>query len=198
MRVYVLCPEGQRIRTPVPDSIESAVCWVKGNNWMDARARALEHGLRTGCATIGITTNGVEYNWRPHWNGKGPQTIAGLCNEHHQTDMWLTMEAWARKHGVGHVYVPPLAALRGWDSMRKYPHEYENNPVPPLVAVYKGWALLEVDRTGHVGAELCEHAHKSITLGDYFYYDLGKCPLDERGSMKTWRKSYERAIACYL
>lgn len=200
MRVYVLCPEGQKVRTPVPDSIDSAVCWVKGNDWFGARARALEHGLRTGCATIGITTNAVEYNWRPHWNGKGGETIAGLCNEFQQTAMWLTMQEWARRHGIGHVYVPPLSALRSWTALEKYPWQHDLNPVPPLVAVYKGWSLLELEdrESAGIGARLCAHGHRSVTLGDYFHYDLGKCPLDEVGSASTWRKSYERAIASYL
>lgn len=200
MRLYILKqPEGKTVQQVLADPFDEVhTCFVKGNDWYEARARALAHAQAMGAATIGILVGGCELYQRSHWNGKGEETKPRPIHPYQLNGMWQYMQRLSRR--FAHVYVPPLAALRTWDSLTKYPWQYECNPVPACCAVYRVQAVLEAvgKKTGPWGQALCSEGYDSLTVSDYFHHNLGQPVLDESGSAATWKKSYERAIACHL
>lgn len=201
MRLYVLTTKEGKLVEPLPKSIVANVhvCYVKGNDWYDARARALQHAQAShDTDTIGILVGSCELYFRPHWNGAGPQHEAARMTPFQANGMWVYMERLSRR--FAHVYVPPLRAMRDWDSLRKYPWTYQCNPVPACCAVYRVKALEASVGTkgGPWGQALCSAGYDSLTVSDYFHHNLGGNVLDESGSLHTWERAYERAIRSHL
>jgi hypothetical protein len=196
VRLYILSTQEGKVVESVRDQVFEGVhvCYVKGGDWNDARARALQHAQAVGAATIGILVGSCELYHRPHWNGKGDPSKHARINPYNLNGMWMYMERLSRR--FAHVYAPSLAALRSWESVRKYPWVYECNPVPACCAVYRVQAVLSsvAKKSGPWGQALCSNGYDSLTMSDFYHHNLGPPVLDETGSATTWKRSYERAI----
>jgi hypothetical protein len=201
VRLYILKEGGSYVIEKTPNGIfaDTHVCYVRAGDWYEARARALAHAEALGVDTIGILAGTCELYCRPHWNGKGPQTHHARASAYQLNGMWLYLQRLARR--FAHAYVPPLGALRTWESLQKYPWIYECNPVPARCAVYRVGAVLQSvrgDKSGPWGQALCSHGYDSLTVSDYYHHNLGGNVLDESGSAKTWKKAYEHQIHRHL
>lgn len=193
VHLYVLCHEGQQVvETHYPVWGASKVM-VRAGRWYDARAKCIAHALDAGHAKIAIVVGTVYLLHRPHWNGLGERTVVSRMNEYGHHGLWVYVDRLLRR--FGHVYVPPLSAMRTWEVEKKHPWRYINNPVIPSVAGYTMQALATLrDHTIPFGKLLCGNGYDSVTISDYYHHNLGDTVLDENGSASTWNQAYERAI----
>lgn len=193
IQVYVLCHEGQQIVETHHTIWGASKVTVRAGEWYKARAKCITHAAEAGHAKIAIVVGTVQLYHRPHWNGQGEPTVPARLNEFGHHGLWLYLDRLLNR--FGHVYVPPMAAMRTHESLRKHPWKYINNPVIPMVA---GYTLRALSVLAHhkwpIGNQLCGQGYDSLTVSDYFHHNLGHTVYDEVGSATSWSQAYERAI----
>lgn len=156
-------------------------------DWYAARARAFEHAIQTGHASVAIMVGTVFLVHKPHWNGLGKRAPGAHCSRSQQHGLWMYLQRLTVRYG--HAYVPPVA----WAAQRQLNHFC--NPTIPMVAAYQVRALQSLKNLDMpLGKLLCGQGYDSFTVSDYFYDNLGDTVLDEPGSATTWKATYERAV----
>lgn len=188
MNTYLLLPPGGTYRGGFSNPLGPVhISRVKGGDYYNARARAVQHAIATGARRLLVVVGHARLVCAPLG---GAQYVAGGLHQH---GLCLYVDRLLREQ-AGAVLVPPLSAVKqvppGW-GLRM--------PVPPMVAAYSVSAVgCHNPAEPSLGYNLCKDGYRVLTLADYAYEQHGPTVLDEYGSATKWNRAYEQAIRAFL
>ena len=168
---------------------------VKGGDWYEARLRAFDHAATTGARHCLIVVGHCVP--QQVGSGSGERSLATLTaytpSNHTDHGLLVYLRRLLGQY-AGAVQVPPVGVLpqlpRGWA---------EQVPVIPMVSAYSVAAVKSIDASGPtLGYNLVSTGYRVLTLGDYGFTQHGPVVLDEWGTAKKWKQSYEQCLKSFL